>query len=144
VLYLAERAEHAVAEKLQDLRNQSLEDSDLVEHGHRLALARATLADEVFAGTADLCDPQVLARLGIAPDEIAAASRRTTQAISERLHTEGFSGLRWWSAFMGEWHTLVFFLDRLGAPPLFAPPDSLRPDHPALREAAGWLNFQLP
>jgi hypothetical protein len=144
VLYLAEGAEHAVAEKLQDLRNQSLEDSDLIEYGHRLALAQATLEDEAFEGIADLCDPQVLARLGIAPDEIAAASRGTTRAIAERLHAEGFTGLRWWSAFMGEWHTLVLFLDRMAAPSGFSSPEALRPDHPALRDAAGWLNIQLP
>jgi hypothetical protein len=144
VLYLAERPEHAVAEKLQDLRNQSLEDSDLIEHGHRLALFEATLGEEAFAGVADLCDPDTLAGLRIAPDDVAAATRRTTQAISVGLHADGYTGLRWWSAFRGEWHTLVLFLDRLAAFPAWSGPEPLTPAHDVLRQAAESLSVQLP
>jgi hypothetical protein len=99
LMYLAEDPVHAVAEKIQDLRNQDLEPDDLVEGGHRYALVETTLPDAVFEDIADLCAPDEIARLNVAPDTVAARERRTTQALSERLHEEGWAGLRWWSVF---------------------------------------------
>jgi hypothetical protein len=142
VLYLAETPEHAVGEKVQDLRNQSLDDGDLLEHGHRLALSAFTLA----AGTpplADLCDPETLARLGVAPDAVAARSRATTQPIAVRLHAEGFGGVRWWSAFFGEWHTHVLFRARLREPPSISPPEPLHPRHPVVVATADALGIHV-
>ncbi|MBI4545984.1 MAG: RES family NAD+ phosphorylase, partial [Gemmatimonadetes bacterium] len=113
ILYLAETPEHAIGEKLQDLRNQPLADEDLFELGHRYALSSVQLPESVFAEIVDLCDPPTVAELDTPPDQVAALSRETTQAISRRLYDAGYAGFRWWSTFFGEWHGLVIFRDRL-------------------------------
>ena len=143
LLYLAEDPVHAVAERIQDLRNQDLEPDDLMEGGHRYALVETSLPDTVFADIADLCAPDQIARLDAAPDAVAARARRTTQALSGRLHAEGCAGLRWWSVFWGEWHSLIVFRDRLPAPPAYGAPVPLDFDHLALREAALRLGIRL-
>jgi hypothetical protein len=143
ILYLAESPEHAIAEKIQDLRNQTMVAADLVEHGYELALAELALADETFEGIADLCDPATLSGLKVRPDQIAAMDRTVTRGISERVHADGHSGLRWWSAFFGEWHTVVIFRDRLPANPECSTPRLLTMDHPALVSAANRLNIRL-
>jgi hypothetical protein len=144
ILYLAETAEHAVGEKVQDLRNQNLDfPGDIEEHGHPLALARVHLDPTLHARIVDLCDPDTLARLSIRPDDIAAADRTITQGISRRLYVEGVPGFRWWSVFFGEWHTVVLFRDRLDPPADFATPDFLHPDHPALTGAARRLGIRI-
>ena len=143
VLYLAETADHAVAEKIQDLRNQTLEAGDLPEYGHPLALVEVTLAAEVLERLADLCDPAVLAELDIAPDDVCARDRTITRAISAKLYRAGYAGFRWWSAFFGEWHTLVLFRDRLDPPPAFGSPEPLGLAHPALGQAARALGIRI-
>jgi hypothetical protein len=64
--YFAESAEHAVGEKVQDLRNRKLIDEFLFERGRRIAISSVEIDDGVRL--ADLCDPIELARRGIAPD----------------------------------------------------------------------------
>lgn len=144
VLYLAETPEHAIAEKLQVYRGQTVGDAELHEFGHRLTLARITPEGGVDLDVPDLCRPETLAERGIQPDELAAASRSTTRAIAERLWRGGASGLRWWSALRGEWHTVVLFdpppLEPRG-PASVVPPDfrllydRLTPLTPATPEA---------
>lgn len=144
VLYLAESPEHAIAEKLQDLRNQSLEDADLFEGGRRYALAEVHLPPPVFEAMLDLCHPPTILEYATPPDEVAARSRATTQALSRRLHDAGCAGFRWWSTFFGEWHNLVVFTDRMAVLPSVAAPQWLRPDDPALQVAAQLLGIALP
>jgi hypothetical protein len=67
VLYLAESPEHAVAERIQPFRGQPLDAADLRAAGHALALVRVELPQGLATGLADLCDPDVLSRLGIRP-----------------------------------------------------------------------------
>jgi hypothetical protein len=111
-LYFAESPEHAVAEKLQELRGRVLHDDYLFERGRRLAIASAEL--ESGLALADLCDAEELARRGIAPDRLSYRDRKETQAISRDLHEDSdLAGFRWWSSFFGEWHTVVLFSDRL-------------------------------
>lgn len=143
VLYLAEAPEHALAEKLHDLRNAELEDADLFEAGHRYALVETRLPDAVFARMADLCDPETVARLGVPPDEVAAQARETTQPIAVRLHAEGWAGFRWWSVFFGEWHNLVVFRDRLAAAPAWSAPVPVRADDPVLAGTARHLGIRI-
>jgi hypothetical protein len=144
VLYLAETREHAVGEKVQDLRNQVLEPGDLDEHGHPLALVEVTLSPQLNASLVNLCDPGTLARLGVAPDAICAQNRATTQSIGARLHEEGVPGFRWWSSFFGEWHTLVLFRERLLPTDLrFGLPEIIDLDHPALAQAAAALGIGI-
>lgn len=144
VLYLAETPEHAVAELIQRFRNQPvpLDMADLIVAGRRLALVDVTIPGTLRV--ADLCDPGVLARHGIAPDATAARTRATSQRIAADLHGQGYAGLRWWSAFFGEWHTVVVFRDRLAEIPFrYGSPSPLDLAHPALVEAARSLDVAL-
>jgi len=143
VLYLAELPEHALAEKLQDLRNRDLEAGDLEEGGHAYALSSVELGAGVFGGMADLCDPETVARLGVPPDDVAALSRETTQALAARLHAEGFSGFRWWSVFFGEWHNLVVFRDRLDGEPEWTEPELVDAGSDVLSETARQLGIRV-
>lgn len=146
VLYLAETPEHAVAELIQRFRSQPrpLDAADLMVAGHTLALVSITVSPAASAGIADLCDPAFLARLGIRPDETAARARPPSQRAAAEVHAAGHAGLRWWSAFMGEWHTVVLFRERLEARALvYGAPVPLGLRHPSLTAAALALDVPL-
>lgn len=147
VMYLAEAPEHAAAELLQRFRNQPspLDAADLLVAGRRLALVRVTVAPDTAGRIADLCDPRLLARHDVRPDDTAARTRATSQRIAALMHGNDHAGLRWWSAFFGEWHSVVLFRDRLGADALaYGAPDPLHLGHPAVTEAARTLDIPLP
>lgn len=117
VRYLAESPEHAVGEILSPFRGTTFHAAYLRQGGHRLALVEVTLAPALVRRIPDCTDPAVLAGLGIRPDELAHHDHTRTQAIARRLHEEGAAtgsptGLRWWSALTGAWHTTVVFTDR--------------------------------
>lgn len=141
--YFAESPEHAIAERIQDLRNRQLFEEALLEHGHRLALVTVKLGERV--APVDLCDPSVLAARGIAPDRLAYRDRDVTRQIAAELHEDAsVAGLRWWSAFFGEWHTVALFSDRLGAGDLvFGEPIVLDLDSPAVVAAASALGAEI-
>lgn len=89
---------------------------------------------------ADLCDPELLASFDFPFDRLAVRDRKRTQPVAVRLHAEGYAGVRWWSAFGGEWHVIALFRDALVPGALvFAPPESLDLEHPSLGAAAEWL-----
>jgi hypothetical protein len=143
VMYCAESPEHAVGEMIQHYRGQVLDEPDLRVGGHPLALVDVRLAGHVRERILDLCDPQVLVRLGLRPDETASNDRKVTQGITARVHAAGYAGLRWWSALTGDWHTVVLFRDRLDPAPVCGAPEPLTMDHPALIEAARTLGIRL-
>lgn len=142
--YFAETAEHAVAEKLQDLRNRTLRDDFLFERGHRLAHSAVEVAGR-YDRVADLCDPVELLDRSVAPDRLASRNRTVTQGIAERMYGDAdLSGFRWWSALFGDWHTVVLFSDRVPASALnFSPPVPLHLDTDAVVRAAGALGIEL-
>lgn len=117
VIYLAETEEHAVAEMIQAYRNspQPLTNDDLTAWGYRYALVSVSLATNVWSRIEDLCDPAALTDLRITADRPAYRDRRLTQQIASLLHDRQRAGLRWWSAFWGEWHTTVLFRDQIPA-----------------------------
>ncbi|HEX8395270.1 MAG TPA: RES family NAD+ phosphorylase [Longimicrobium sp.] len=144
VLYLAESEEHAVAEMIQGFRNSRdpINEDDLTAWGHTYALVPVTVDSFVWPRIIDLCDPSVLQDVGVTADLPAARTRTTTQAISATLHARGHAGLRWWSAFWGEWHTVVLFRDQV--PPralIYGSPVPLHPAHPAVAEASRLLGI---
>ena len=142
--YFAESEAHAVAEQIQFLRNTEgdLTLDDLTRWGRRLAIASATLDPAVWTRIPDLCDPATLSLHDLRPDQIAYRSRRETQRIAQDLHAGGEVGLRWWSAFWGEWHGVVLFHDRLPASALtYDEPTRLDLETPAVREAAHLLGI---
>lgn len=135
VLYLAESPEHAVGEKLQRFRGRRLTPLHLREFGHGLAIVPVIPAPRVVKAVADLTDPATLDQLDLRPDAIASRDRRRTQAIARRLHETGWSGLHWWSAITGDWHTTVLFLGPRRARPgelRYGAPEFLTVSHPAV------------
>ena len=153
-LYLAiEEPIHALVEVLQIVRGKGyVSPSDLVKptgdaprRFHPLALVETWVADEVFAALPDLGDPAQLQRFGVRPDELSSRNRTVTQRIAGKLHTEfGLPGFRWWSAFSGDWHVAVLFLDRVAAGQIeFGTPDPLHLTHPVVAAAAAELKLQV-
>jgi hypothetical protein len=144
VLYLAESPEHALAETIQSYRGLQLRGHHLRRSGRALALAPVRVADSVWSAVVDLCDPDELARRRIGPDTLASRDFTRTRAVAEALYQDGRTGLRWWSAFSGDWHTLVVFCGRLsGADLEFGQPERVGLVHPAVRGAAAELGIRL-
>jgi hypothetical protein len=144
VLYLAETPEHAVAEKIQQLRGHELGRADLVRSGRPLALTAIRLAATARSGIVDLCDPDELSRRRIRPDALASRDFDRTRAVAAALYGEEKAGLRWWSAFSGDWHTVVVFCGRLSSSDIaFDQPQVLGLDHVSLRLAAAELDVEL-
>lgn len=115
VWYLAESAAHAVAEVLQAMRGQTLDDADLLRGGHRLAVVSIELTPDVWSRVADLCDPTELARRAIRPDRLASRQLAVTQRIAADIAESGAPGFRWWSSIHGDWHATVLFAANLPA-----------------------------
>lgn len=128
VVYLAETAVHAVAEKLQRFRGQTIDRDDLIESGKTLALVECRVGKLKLA---DLCDPATLLKHDIRPDVLASREVRKTQAVAAALVKEGFAGLRWWSALSGDWHTIVVFEGAID----YGRPEPLATGHKAVRDA---------
>jgi hypothetical protein len=143
VLYLAETPEHAVAERIQHYRGQVLEDDDVFAARTRLAIVPVVLSAAVRDRIADLCDPAVLVRLGVGADETASRHREKTQQISGLVYERRHTGLRWWSAFFGDWHTVVLFRDRVKGGLAYGTPEAITLEHPALRDAASLLGVRI-
>jgi hypothetical protein len=133
VRYLAESPEHAIGEVLGPFRGTRFRPAYLRQNGHQLALVEVTLTPPLVSRIPDCTDPEVLATLGLRPDELAHHDRALTQAIARRLHKVGPTtgnpaGLRWWSALTGAWHTIVVFTDRERAGEIgFGAPRRLQP-----------------
>lgn len=115
----------------------------LFERGFRLALVAVELVADL--APVDLCDAVELGRFGVAPDRLAYRDRDVTRRIAADLHSDGtVTGLRWWSAFFGEWHTIALFSDRLRDGALrFGEPEALHLDTPAVVAAAAALGIEI-
>ena len=135
VVYLAETAVHAVAEKLQRFRGQKIDRQDLIESGKTLALVEGQLRNIKLT---DLCDPHTLVKYDIRPDVLASRDIAKTHAVAAALHKEGFAGLRWWSALAGDWHTIVVFEGAIE----YGTPEPLTIAHPAVQDASVALGIQ--
>ncbi len=143
VLYVAESPEHAIAEAIQPWRNRPLRQPHLVRAGRPLALVGVQLAAETASELADLCQPDVLGRLGLSADRVASRHRRRTQAIAASVWDSGHAGLRWWSSFWGDWHGIVLFTARMKGSVHFGSPEVLSAENPALQEAAAALGMPV-
>lgn len=98
---------------LAPFRGRAFRPGHLRQKGHPLALVSVTLAPSLAGRIVDCTDPAGLADYGIRPDDLAHHDRERTQAIARRLHQRrDVTGLRWWSALTGAWHTVVIFTDR--------------------------------
>jgi hypothetical protein len=144
VLYLAESAAHAIAEKLQRYRGQQIDWPELRESGHPLAVVQIQLelGDRRIA---DLCNPEELVRYELRPDVLMSRDLSLTQGLSRKLHDAGVAGFRVWSALTGDWHSTVLFLDRAdeGRAMQFGTPRELALDSPELLEMARVLAISV-
>jgi hypothetical protein len=129
---------------LQAWRGQKIRDAHLTRAGLRLAMVEVRLPATSARKLADLCDPAHLAATGTAPDTTASRSRQRTQPIARAAWDAGHHGIRWWSSFWGDWHTVVLFTRRLGNGLRFGEPEVLTLGHPAVREAADLLGMAPP
>jgi len=143
VLYLAESPDHAVGESLQPWRGRRIGERHLTRAGLRLSLVAVSIDDDAAAALADLCDPKLLAETGLPPDHLASRRRWVTQPLATSLWDQGYPGLRWWSGFRGDWHTVVLFLARIGDRLAFGEPAPLALGSPAVTEAARLLGIDL-
>jgi len=149
VWYFGELPAHAVAEVIQGLRNQLMDEADLVRSTKPLALVQAELRAPSIGnhahGIADLCDPRVLSDFNIRPDVLASSDVRATQRIAERLYRKRLKGFRWWSSLFGDWHTTILFERRLSKAQLrFGKPEPLTLETDAVVIAATRLTIRLP
>jgi hypothetical protein len=113
VRYLAQTPDHAIGEILAPFRGTRFRPTYLRLVGRPLALTQVTISDSLAARVVDCTSPSVLAEHTLRPDEFAHHDRAHTQAIARQLHDdERASGLRWWSALTGAWHSVVLFTDR--------------------------------
>jgi hypothetical protein len=146
---LSELPEHAVGEILSPFRGTTFRPSYLRQQGHPLALTDVALSPRLTKHIADCTDPAVLSALGLRPDELAHHDRTVTQSIARRLHDmsrlpDAYTGLRWWSALTGAWHTTVVFTDRESPDDLrWSTPHALSPDHPAVIKALAALGVRV-
>jgi hypothetical protein len=156
VLYLAETPVHAVAEVLRGLKRNPatpfdpgrhrVDDEDLWSSGLPRALVDVRLPPGVTAAIPDLAEGAELTRFGVRADELSAGDRRVSRATARRIHAHpaAVPGFRWWSAFGGDWHVVLLFLDRVSLADLdFGTPESLNLGHPAVIEAASVLNLDV-
>jgi len=142
VLYSAETPDHAVGELLQPWRGRSLQASYLLRAGLPLALVEVKVPASVTGDLADLCDADYLAGTRTGPDTAASRSRHLTHPVARAAWEAGHTGLRWWSSFWGDWHTVVLFTARTKGTLGFGTPEVLTPHHPAVLEAADLLSMR--
>lgn len=142
-LYLADSPEHAVGEAIQPWRGQEIGPPHLLRAGYPLALVQVTLPGTLGSELVDLCDARVLSDQLIRPDATASRHREITQPLARQAWEAGASGLRWWSAFWGDWHTTVLFTARAGDRVRFDQPVPLTSEVPAFRRAADLFGIRV-
>jgi len=130
-----------VGEALQAWRARPLEADHLLRAGLPLALVEVRVPGASSARLADLCDPAYLHAGAIAPDATASRLRERTQPVARAAWDAGHHGLRWWSSFWGDWHTVVLFTARVEPVVRYGTPVTLAVDHPAVLDAAGLLGM---
>jgi hypothetical protein len=120
----------------------------LIGSGHPRALVEARLPTSIADRLPDFADGRVLQRFGVRADELSASprNRRVSQAAARRIyqHADEVPGFFWWSAFGGDWHVVLLFLDRAPLHAIeFGEPTILDVAHPAVHEAAHVLNLDV-
>lgn len=130
-----------MGESLQAWRGRPLQAGHLVRAGLPLALTEVRVPDAFLARLADLCDPAYLATAEVRPDTTASRRREPTQSVARAAWEAGYHGLRCWSSFWGDWHTVVLFMARAHPSLRFGPPEPLDVDHPAVSTAAALLGM---
>jgi hypothetical protein len=152
VLYLAQTPAHALAEVLRGLKHNPADPNryrisreDLTSAGNPRALVPVRLPRELADRVPDFGRGDVLERFGVRADELCSRDRRVTQAAARRIHQhpDQVPGFFWWSAFHGDWHVLLLFLDRAPLALLeFGEPQIVAVDDAEVREAGEVLGLE--
>jgi hypothetical protein len=141
VLYTATTPDHAVGEMLHPWRGKRLRRHHLRRAGEPLASVEVSLPQDSTLKLADLCQAGFLADSRIRPNITASRYRHLTQPVARAVWDAGHHGLRWWSSFWGDWHTVVLFEARMSGRIRFGEPEILTVGHPAVETAADHLGM---
>jgi hypothetical protein len=143
-LYTSLFPESAVAEAIRRFRGRLLRGRPLERPGGgRVALA--TLDGAALGGVVDLDEPVQLVERSVRPSAVATRDRDTTQPLALRIYEEGADGLAWWSTVEARWINVTLFADRVAAKlAVVGDPETLTPDHPAVRAAAEAVGMVVP
>jgi hypothetical protein len=156
VLYLAETPAHGVAEVLRGLKRNPamafdpdrhrITASDLQGSGFPRSLVQARLPPAIADRIPDLAEGDTLSRFGVRADHLSTNMRAVSRRAARRIHShpDGVPGFSWWSAFGGDWHVVLLFLDRAELADIeFGSPEILTINHPAVMEAARELGLDV-
>ena len=102
---------------------------------------KVRVAPSSMGRLADLCDPSYLVASGTAPDMTASGFRMPSQPVARAAWDAGFDGIRWWSSFWGDLHTVVLFTARVEGKLAFGNPEVLTVEHAVVRKAAELLGM---
>ena len=141
--YCATRPASAVAERIQQLRGQTLVDADFQRLGN-LTLALAGFRLDPRTSLVDLDDPGVLVARRWRPSQVATRRRAVTQQQAREIFNDGAGGIVWWSTLSADWTNVTLFAERvLGNVSLIAPPRPLTTNLPEVRQAAEDLGIRI-
>ena len=141
--YCATQPAAAVAERIQQLRGQTLVNEDFQRLGH-LALALVGIRLDAAVVLVDLDDPRELVARDLRPSTVATRRRSLTQQMARRIFHEGAGGMLWWSTLSADWTNVTLFHERvLAHVALLAPPRPLATDMPEVQQAAEDLGVRI-
>jgi hypothetical protein len=140
--YCSRQAMSAVAESVQYLRGQDLEDGDFLRAGTSKALV--TLRLHAGLELVDLDDPVELTRRHTRPSQVATLRRAVTQATAVSIFEAGAAGLQWWSVLEAEWTNVTLFHERaLPHTTIATPPRLLSTKMIEVREACERMGIRV-
>lgn len=139
-LYVTDREDSAVVERLAPVRGSLFLPAMLVQERRPLALAAIELPED--RELIDLDEPSVLLREALRPSLVATGMRGITQPQAltlYRAHPDA-AGLRWWSTQEASWINVTLF-DRARTSLRLVEMRPLTPDDPAVVAATDFLGM---
>lgn len=133
----------AVAERIQQLRGQTLGNDDFRRLGN-LTLALVGLRLDSSVALVDLDDPAQLVARHLRPSQVATRRRAPTQQLARNIFAEGVGGMLWWSTLSADWTNVTLFYERvITKVSLHAPPRALTTEMPEVQQAADDLGIRI-
>jgi hypothetical protein len=133
----------AIAERIQQLRGQTLTNQDFLRLGN-LTLAIVGLRVAPPSAFVDLDDAVQLQRRDLRPSRVATRQRSVTQQTARRIYAEGVTGFSWWSTLSADWTNVTLFYERaIRLASIIAPPRALTVELPEVQQAADELGVRI-
>lgn len=141
--YCARQPIAAVAERIQNLRGQTLTNVDFRRLGGlRLALVGFRLKPSLTLVNLD--DPAELYARALRPSRVTTPQRPITQATARAIFQEGAAGVLWWSTLVADWTNVTLFHERaMRHASIVAPPRLLSTAMAEVQEASEVLGVRL-